>query len=757
MNLRIMPPVLEEYAKTFRREYSAVMMKKQWPPNYELNTSHFEKNEDYDALYSFIRGKLPGNTFHPKKLYEYIFKYLRKANNGGAGPQEISWKVTKTFPEILFRLIGFDDFTDFLKSHQEELGERVFAGQMEKIAEFEDRRGKPKSLIAVFHCYISNVEFKSYKLGTLGVYDDGTVEHSLKEEKKTSYCGKITSTDIHTMITLYKQVKAGRKTKKAPVSELNIRILNGKGFEKQVFLFGNYCAVNNNDFHDTDPNLASGPIILERIPIASIKGNALNKIPFQDPASIEPILATMVVGNRYQLKKQFSEVSHKPDFAARRVEELQFIKDHHPTIVSPERCSGDYICLIYSKTHGALRKLTLTIKNDLTIIAKARRFVDDSSDLLEYKGFVGLFKDGLLKFQIRKKRTDLDYIEGIFRFDNRNKPIYGFTSGIFKGLPKTGMAILVKKRGGIDQMTSFDNPGLLRLTSEEFSELDKRLKISDFFSGQLKEQYLNSDLIMNHSKALFNRLLGKKLGNFENLSGLYAEYYFDQREKIIRMDHLQINEDGTIYMIGDYKYEGEIDYQKTILNFHLKPISASAFPVSYTLHNERNANDLLCGLLRAITPDNKAVESSLVVLHRLSPVCESKEDFFQKTFRRIPLDSPQLQDLNVRLNGLGDLLQRNSFTTLMVGKLENMKSNENYHESVSPDSCFYAACFHAGKQDTNSKILAYEQLMAAKRLGFRDQEKLMEAIQPDGPLVEFKEFIRKHFDLGEDLLAGVLN
>ena len=125
--------ILEHYAREFRNLFQETM-KETFPADYELNHSCFEKNDLYLKLRDFINQTMGAElAFHPLKLYIYVFKPLRfKEQNEFSRFQKhpdgaVIWKTTKSFPDMLFRLLGYQNLENFIKRENHLLGEELAA------------------------------------------------------------------------------------------------------------------------------------------------------------------------------------------------------------------------------------------------------------------------------------------------------------------------------------------------------------------------------------------------------------------------------------------------------------------------------------------------------------------------------------------------------------------------------------------------------------------------------------------------------
>jgi len=548
-------------ARHFRALYQETTGHK-LPPDHALTVSDFEKNDNYRRLRGFIAQCLgPHKVFHPRNLYTYIFKHLRYRTQL-PGPS-VSWKVTPTFPAIFFQLLGYRDLQDIIDRDSAHLSQEVKEQQLQWVQEYQEDQQQPRRLRSAYHCYISDAD--SFKIGKLGIYDDNTIEMTLADNSFSIYRGKLEQNENATIMDFYKV--AGRsltgEQRLGKGCEVSFKFLARHDFEEHIFLFGAYAAINDTDYNRMTPARVSGPVLLERISFDLRELCSHRDLPFRTKDAVSPIIAAKVAGRRHEEVKFYQRLSQKTTFEERRREELGFINDHNPTIKNPDQLIGRFCCLIYSRHYDALRRLLLTIHPDLTVEVQAIKYFHEET-VVYYHGAVELFTDGLFQFKAKKKDGQ-DYIRGKFQFKSALRPLYGNVSGIFKGIPKSGLSLLYR----LDQATALlpanaVEPGFLTITSTEYDQLDRQFDLSNFFAGNYVEgEHLDAALYLSDSRKRFSRLLRKKRGAYIPLAGLYEEYDYHPIEGILRKNYLLLTEEGDTQKIGDSRYQGEVPYYWT--------------------------------------------------------------------------------------------------------------------------------------------------------------------------------------------------
>ena len=157
---------------------------------------------------------------------------------------------------------------------------------------------------------------------------------------------------------------------------------------------------------------------------------------------------------------------------------------------------------------------------------------------------------------------------------------------MFKGHPKAGKAVLIKVDKKLSAIIDFQYPDFISLDAEEFKELDKVYQLSEFFKGDnLENSSINTKNMISAPQQVYERLKHQKDESFLHVAGLYEEYYFEKTNQQIRSDYIQINEDGTAWMMGRRAYEGFVKAYDTKITLSFKSKDSGAhFPVNYMLH-----------------------------------------------------------------------------------------------------------------------------------------------------------------------------
>jgi hypothetical protein len=733
INIRI--EIIELYAKLFREDFKK-NMNRIIPNDVELKSTHFEKNEFHKQFRAYIREKLGEKLFfHPKNLYSYIFKPLRFKHDSEYNPTP--WVVTKTFPQSLFRLIGIDDFKNFLDIHADELPEDVLIKQREYLNDYENRINNRNSLSHAYYCYISNTV--GIKTAKLGIYDDNSLEMTLFQNKTNiEYKGKIENNTVCSFLSFKKNLdkfgNLSRYVKKShQIPEVTFEVLTGEDFEKRIFLFGTYAAINDNEFDIQDPALVAGPVVLEKIDPEIVNTHSFREIPSITSNDINPIIAAQLSSKRSQINKPASRISRKSVFADRKQEELKFIENGNKEITNPDILIGNYLLLIPSDTHNALRKLVLTINKDLTIAAKAMRY-KDYDDLIYYKGHVELFKAGLFSFRIFKDYASLDFLHLGAYCKSIHRPMFGYCSGIFKNAPKSSTAVIIRVSDEIQAITNTENPSFIRTNSTEFKALDNLLNLSDFFSGSsVQNEHINARNIIYEATSVYELLKAEKDKKFDYLSGVYEELYFDENEKNIRKDYLQINTNGTAFMIGRYRYWGRVQHKGSKMNLQFSSNAPSVFPVQYTLHIEENHSKLFSGIFLAVTEDNRNVTASKVYFRKIRETCDSEEDFFKRESHIIWPDSEEFKQLSQQFKPLITRLTGRIENCITAGKYDQNSANHIAFRKIAL-TLFNSACYLASKRHIKTDLKALDDLRKAFDHGFNDRDLLEQEMQENGAL-----------------------
>lgn len=741
--------LLECYVIEFRELFKEII-KSDFPKDQDLTTTDFEKNETFFQLRHVINEKLGSSAFHPKKLYTYVFQYFRRKNETEFDRLQkhkegaVFWNITSSFPKMLFMLLGYEGLEDFLDKNHDKIGDKVIQRQRTYIEEYYLSRNRSSvKILGLFHCYVSNLE--GFRIGKMAIYDNDEVELVINDAYVSFYKGVLRQND--NWLTMdFEKVKKGvplKNSKKTQAAhEVSFKFLQWKDFDQHIFIFGTYSAINRNDYIIQNPARVAGPIILEWVDPAEYDNTNLSSLPFMDHEQVDPIIAAKVSNNRLEENRTYSRRSSAPTFAERRKEELAYIDKHNTLIKKPEACIGKYICLIYSKTHHALRKLIVEVKNDLTVMIEATKYHNQQVKI-HYEGKVTSFADGLFTFRA-DKGVRQDYLQGVFLCKSIRKPIYGLIDGIFKDMPKAGRAILIPNSEELTRITGNSCSCFIDIDSKTYRQLDDLYAITAFYAGvKIEQERLDSSLIMNDSIAIFRQLLLQKRGDFEKLKGLYEEYYYDHDRELLRKDYLLIQPNGCAYMIGTYRYEGMVTNLGAKFLIDFRSVGMEKKPLIYLLHNDSSDHQMTSGIFATVTENNREIVGNAAYLHQVSRDVMDKKAFFEKhgeAIEKIPLNTERFHKVNAELNFLGSHL---------AGKIENVIVSRNLEKSDGSKSnsrdiaysFFYAACFLASKDKLKVKMEAVRQLNLAFKNGFSDRILLEQEMREGNALYSIREMI----------------
>ena len=251
----------------------------------------------------------------------------------------------------------------------------------------------------------------------------------------------------------------------------------------------------------------------------------------------------------------------------------------------------------------------------------------------------------------------------------------------------------------------------------------------------------------------FRQLLCQQRGDFQQLQGVYEEYYYDHNEEIIRKDYLMIQDDGSAFMIGTYRYTGIVKNlgAKFLIDFRSQRREQS--PVFYLMHRRGNPWKVFPGIFGAVTEDNREIAGNTVYLRKIHEASMEEQQFFQtyqdKTERILPY-TDEFRSLNQELNNLGQRLS---------GKVGNFIITSNLQEagSLPPNSrkvaytFFYSACHLASSGEVKNLLKGIEELKSAFKHGFSDRILLEKEMKEGKALFSLRGLIDKdNFRINED-------
>lgn len=721
--------LLEYYAGAFRVLFQETLHET-FPADQELTHSCFEKNDVCLSLRNLINETMGAElAFHPLKLYTYVFKYLRfkdrdeyerfQKHPDGA----VYWKVTKTFPDMLFRLLGYRDLEEFMGGEAGNLDKEVIARQRKYIHQYyANQQKKGRQANGFYHCYVSDL--KGFKIGKMAVFNDDTIELILNDRELSHYHGLVKKHANWLTMDLWKNTEPALKSslRKAAANqafEVSFKFLPEEDFKEHIFIFGTFSAINRNDHDIKNPARVAGPIILEWIHLENPENIALPELPFIQPEEVDPVIAAKVSSRRTEEVKNYTRKSNAENFAEQRREELSLINVNNRFIQNPGDCIGKYLCLVYSKSNDALRKLVFTVHNDLTVSGLATKYVNDHT-VINYTGRVTSFANGLFSFRAEKGLRH-DYLEGAFLCKSKKKPMYGLLTGIFKDIPKAGRAVLVPVTDALQAAVSTEIPEIISIKSQAYENLDRLYSITRFYAGKfLEEERLDSNLIVNDSIEGFRQLLCQQRGDFQELQGIYEEYYFDHNEQAIRKDYLIILPTGKTFMVGTHRYRGIIKNLGARFLADFRSLRLKQNPVFYLMHLESNPWKLFSGVFGTVTEDGREITGNAVYLHKTGEEVLKENEFFQayssRTERILP-NTERFRELNRQLGNLGHRLSGEIGNYIITGSFQEADALTSNSRQVAY-TFFFSACFLASQGDVKNTLKAVEELKRAFKHGF---------------------------------------
>ncbi len=741
--LTIHPAVLDCYAAQFRHLYLS-HTDKELPADNNLRTTHFEKNDCAKEIRAIIQTEMgPQAFFHPRNLYTYIFGHLREIAESGQKDNNINWDISNRFPLTLFQLISYNSFEHFLDQNREILGEEVITQQQYFLSQLPKENDNAKFLIDAFNCYVSDIS--GFKIGKIGNYSDGTSKLIFIANDQGSYEGTVSNNSNWTTFNFWQTSEENHlhpPKKNTRNQEVTWKFLSQDDFRQHVFLFGTYSAVNRNDYDNNNPARVAGPIILERINIQNIKEKELEDLPDIQSNQVDPIIAAKVSGRRIEEKKTYSRKSNRGFFLEKRNEELSLINKNNSSITDPQQIIGNYCCFLYSKRYDALKMITFQVKSDLTVTGKATKYCNDKT-IINYAGHVDAFRNGL--FSIRAiKETSQFPCKGTFIFKSQELPMYGLLSYIGSNLPKARHAVLIKSSEKFNSIIGNFCPTFIPLNSPVYDELDKQFNLTSFFANNyLETERIDPKVIVRDNKVRFQRLLSERNGDFKDLQGLYEEYYYDQSKKVIRKDYMLIQPQGTVLMVGSFRYKGNLENLGNRFLIDMRYDKFNKSPVFYLIHKETNKWNILSGICCTSTSDNQSIISNTLFLHKLSDEIISEKTFFKKFEKEVSRISPgtsQFKELNDKLANLGQALNEQSQNHLLRSPFKEPDLNEFNCRQIA-NTYFHAACYLASQGKVSTSLKAVKELNKAFQYGFKNRPLLEREIQEGKALYSIREMI----------------
>ena len=743
--------ILERYALLFRQSYKE-MYDEILPIDSELTSTDFEKNWLSENLRSLISEKVGAQrNFHPINLYKYIFHPLREKstystkNNLIQADDTVLWDITKMFPMRLFELLGFTSFDHFLESNRKPLGQKAYNRQRQLLKEHQ-RAKHVKSVKAVelYHCYISDKW--GYKVGRMSIDDAGDVEFQIDDSRQSYYRGIMRQGKHWRTIDLW-QIEGGqslspKKCNHAP--EVSFKFLSEDDFKDHIFVFGTYAAINLNDFTTKAPARVAGPIALER---TFLDQNALtdsvniDQIKFRKKGEVDPIIAAKISCKRIEEKKYYQRRSCSNNATMKRLKELQNIDIYNTSIRNPAECIGQYICLVYSKTHRAIRKLIVIVNPDLTVSLIATKY-RESEIQIQYKGMIKRFSDELFTFSTVQGQHQ-NYLEGSFSCKSAKSPMYGLLSGIFRDSPKAGRAILIPVNKALEKITPIDTPGFIDLDSTEYKKLDNKYHITELNAGaSIPGEAFQSKLAINDSLHYFKRKLEQKKEIYQCLTGIYEEYYFDARHNTIVKDYLFIYNNGQAIAVCSNIYKGIVKSLGSHFTINFKCEHHDSRPVFYLIHQENNSQQIFSGIFTTPTENGKTIISASIYLKKIDDSIPEMIDYnyYRQQIEGIKAGTKQFQQLNKEIKNLGHLLMGEMDNNIIKGHFEEVDI-QKYNCRKVAYTFFQSACFLASANSLPKQISALQELKQAFKYGFRAKILLDRETKKGGALYHIREMI----------------
>ena len=239
----------------------------------------------------------------------------------------------------------------------------------------------------------------------------------------------------------------------------------------------------------------------------------------------------------------------------------------------------------------------------------------------------------------------------------------------------------------LSQVTSTDESGFIDIESNTYKQLDDIYSITEFYAGkELKQEKINSNLILNDSISVFKQLLRQKRGDYESLQGVYEEYYYDNARELMRKDYLLIQPNGKAFMIGTYRYEG-IVYNlgsKFLIDFRSTHLEQK--PLIYLIHKDSNDNNIYSGVFATVSESNNNIVGNTAYLHKLSEENMDRKTFFDQYgngLEQIPLNTDRFHDINNFLDNLGKLLAGQVGNSIVSKKLQEVNLIQNNSRKVA--------------------------------------------------------------------------
>lgn len=672
---------------------------------------------------------------HPKNIYYRIIQPLRNRDYI-ISKEPLFWDYTSTVNNQLVKLVdpNSSDIEDFVKKNKAQFTKKVFDKQSQIFKAYHSNRNNKesgKSLKSVYHLYVSKTT--GIKIGLIGFYNDNSSTLILDDEDNTEYVGEVYENNQVIKHIRFKKIENFLREKENIFHEISFYFFSNDKDDKLFFQEGIYSGINTNNRPPTNPSLVTGPFILEKSQITDfnkkLKKEWLNKIK-----NISPVIKTLIANKRIEVTND-RQWYPNDNIEKPKEKEIEFINRSNAIIKNPNELLGKFVLLIFSPTYNGFRKLTFTINKEFVLQAKAVQASEQSKSVY-YEGYIEKYSNGLLSFKVTNVNEPINYISGVLEVKNISNPMYGVSSGVFNNAPKQTPIVFIKENSDNSSLINFNNPEIIDLESEDYTKINEFYdnEITSFFSGKSGYNWMLSTT-SEKLKTLELRLKQDSL-LFDDIKGIYEQYYLDYTNNSFRKDYVQIRPSGEICMIGMYRYVGTIDKFHKNITFQLHSKEKGPRPIqgSYNIINGDGDEILLIGSFNDIIERQNSIISSRDVWYRVSTELESNEVFFKRKFSKFEIND------EFWIN-LPQIVKENLSSSTLHNRI--ISSVNKKKEKLIANSLFLSCCQTAQIGDFNNSQKALKILQLAIDCGFDDKEKLNEAIKPGGVLA----FAAKNIDV----------
>lgn len=666
-----------------------------------------------------------GVKLHLKNIWERLIKPTKKGNNLENSKTLCEWADASDINRQILQFINPNCLFlhQFLKTYKKEIEKEIYEEQIELVYNYERNLEPLRQLKQVYHLYISKK--RGFKTGIMGVYDDGSAQIILNDNKNTHYtsCDIFEENDVIQNIRFRKLYSSPSSKNKEFFPEISLYLHWNNQYESFFFIEGVYSGVDTNNRKNNNPSLVSGPFILERILSSKGTKRELKDFKPKKKNTISKIIVARVSNHRFENLSSHSNLINVSGTKERMKAELLQFNINNSCLFDPDKLIGQYVLLIYSPTHRSIRKLTLCVGDDLVVTAKAI-VSEKRSEYVIYSGKVNWFKGELLKIFINRDDAPPHHISCTFECSNLERVMFGVSAGVYHGKPKETLAILIKNTREKYSFIDFETPCISSIYDPFFKKLDNVFNgsISKFFSGEDSKKGYMIGTTYKKTEAL--RLLRNEwYGNYRKYAGIYEQYYLDHESNFFRKDFVQLLPSGEIYMKGRYNYKGKLDeIVESTISFQVFPVESGLMPVLglYKVQQYQKDKILFRGTYCDISENSSDVVASRDIWFRVNRFVETEEVFFKRKFLLFKEGDETWNNLNSLVKDR--LIQGyfNNRIAVTANPIEHRKMGEAF---------FQTSYQMVQSSNFNDKITALKILQLAFENGFSNKKELRKAIK----------------------------